>query len=100
MILILLLCSFGFCLLFDCFVRALRARVLLEICAYLPRITPLWSPCSRTEGRDTNPNEHLCFNTEGQRRTCAMRSGSLSKQSALFLSECRWTAVIRSPGTR
>src|SRR3989442_7465428 len=100
MILILLLILFGFCLLLYCFVRAFRARVAHEICAYLPRITPLWSPCSRTEGRDTNPNEHLCFIKEGQCRTCAMRSGSLSKQSALLLSACRWTGSFGLPGTR
>src|SRR3989442_4616211 len=68
-----------------------------EICEYLPRKTPLWSPHSRTEGRNTNPDEHLCFNTESQCRACAIRSGSLSKQSALLLSECRWTAFSGCP---
>src|SRR6266566_5965291 len=69
----------------------------IEICAYLPRKTPLWSPHSRTEGRDTNPNEHLCFDTWGQCRTCAMKSGSLSKQSVLLLSDRRWTGVFEPP---
>src|SRR5213592_4014109 len=69
---------------------------LIEICAYLPRNEkPLYG--ARTHARKVETQIPTSTNTESQCRTCAIRSGSLSKQSALLLSECRWSAFSGRP---
>src|SRR6266498_5352641 len=67
-----------------------------EICEYVPR-QPLYGARTHARKVETQIPTNTYVLIQSQCRACAIRSGSLSKQSALLLSESRWTAFSGRP---